>query len=334
MADQASTVRPDTINRLRESTDSCLAMLAGIQLDVFSPMKSGAMTLEQVAQAIEVRPIKLRPLMYALAVAGLLNLNGDQFSNTPEAELYLVKGAPAYMGGMYEILSSNWEATLKTAESIRTGIPQAKLDFSDSSEGDLEKFLRSLQPQTINAGLALADGWDFSAFRTLADIGGGSGGIAIAITEKCPHIKATVVDLPTVTPITQRIVDEAGAGDRVDVVAADVLGGPLSGHYDVVILRALIQVLSPEDAATALKNILEAVKSGGTIHIIGRILDNSRLTPASSVAFSMMTVNVYDDGQAYTEDEYAGWMADAGFEGFERVHLSGLDDMITARRPL
>ena len=334
MADQTSTVRPETINSLRDSVDSALAMLAGMELDVFTPMKDGAMTLEQIADAIEVKPLKLRPLLYAIAVAGLLNLNGDQFSNTPEADLFLVKGAPAYMGGMHETLSDNWQVAFNTAESIRTGIPQARLDFSEGTEEELEKFLRRIQPMAMDAGRLLADRWDFASSSTMADIGGGSGGIAIALTEKYPHLKATVLDLPTITPIARRIVEDAGASDRVEVEAADVLSGPLTGPYDVVVLRAFIQVLSPEDAATALKNILGAVKPGGTIHIIGRILDNTRLSPMASVTFSMMVVNRFDAGQAYTEDEYAGWMADAGFEGFERVHLSGLDDMITARRPL
>ncbi len=333
MAEQASEIRPEIINRLRDSVDSGLAMLAGVQLDVFTPLRHGPMTLEQAAEAIEAKPIKLRPLMYGLVVAGLLKLEGEKFSNTTESDHFLVKGTPGYIGGIFERLPMAWESTLMTAESIRTGIPQAKLDFSSGSEGDLEKFLRSLLPQTMAAGRALAGRWDFSSCRTLADIGGGSGGIAIAMTEECPHIKATVIDLPTVTPIAQRIVDETGAGDRVDVEAADVLSGPLSGSYDVVVMRALIQVLSPEDSVKALKNIFEAVVAGGTIHIIGMMLDNSRLTPASSVAFSMMTLNVYDDGQSYTEGEYAGWLAEAGFESFERVSLSDRDDIITARRP-
>ena len=272
--------------------------------------------------------------MYALTVAGLLNLDGDVFSNTPEADLYLVKGATAYMGGMGENLTYRWESTLKTAESIRTGIPQAKLDFAGGSEEELEKFLRGLHPMTMTSGREFADRWDFSSSHSLADIGGGSGGLALAVTEKYPHMKATVVELPTITPITQRIVAEAGASDRVDVVAADLLSGPLAGSYDVVVLKSLIQVLSQEDAVKALMNVRGAVKPGGTIHVIGRMLDNSRLTPASSVAFSMTTINLFDDGQAYTEEEYAGWLVEAGFEGFERQSLLGGFDLVTARRPI
>ena len=335
MVEQSSSPRPETITRLQQAADSALAMLAGMKLEVFTPLKDGPMTLEQAATAIDVRPIKLRPLMYALVVAGLLNVEGDKFSNTREAEHFLVKGNPAYMGGMHQRLSQSWRVVPQTAESIKTGIPQAKLDFSAASQDELETFLRMLQPQALITGRELADGWDFSSCRTLADIGGGSGGLAIALTETCPHIKATVIELQTITPITQRIVDEAGAGDRVDVLAADALGDSLAGPYDVAVLRALIQVLSPEDAVKALKNVRAAVRPGGTIHIIGRLLDNSRLTPIESVAFSMMTINLYDDGQSYTEQEYADWLVAAGFEGFERVTMpSGGLDMVTARRPI
>ncbi|MDA0768699.1 MAG: hypothetical protein O2821_00570 [Chloroflexi bacterium] len=61
MTEQTSTPRPETITGLQEAANSALAMLAGMQLDVFTPVKEGPMSLEQVAAAIDVRSIKLRP---------------------------------------------------------------------------------------------------------------------------------------------------------------------------------------------------------------------------------------------------------------------------------
>jgi hypothetical protein len=40
--------RPDTVNKLRASADAAFAMLAGMQLDVFTPLKAGPMTAEQL----------------------------------------------------------------------------------------------------------------------------------------------------------------------------------------------------------------------------------------------------------------------------------------------
>ena len=103
-------------------------MLAGMQLDVFTPLKDGPMTTVQVADALSVGPTKLKPLLYALVVAGLLTVEGEFFSNTPEVNLYLVRGEPSYLGGRHRNLASQWGPLLQTAETIRTGAPQAKLD--------------------------------------------------------------------------------------------------------------------------------------------------------------------------------------------------------------
>jgi hypothetical protein len=48
-----SRPRPDTINNLRFAANGAYAMLAGMQLDVFTPMKHGPLTAEQIAAAID-----------------------------------------------------------------------------------------------------------------------------------------------------------------------------------------------------------------------------------------------------------------------------------------
>ncbi len=137
-------VTSSTINKLRDEVALSFAMLAGMHLDLFSPLENGPMSLEQLAEALDVRPLKLRPLAYALVAAGLLELEGGRFTNTPESSRFLVKGTPTYIGGMHENLAFIWEAMLKTAETIRTGVPQAKLDFTDRPEHELESFAPGL----------------------------------------------------------------------------------------------------------------------------------------------------------------------------------------------
>ena len=100
------------------------------------------MTADQIAAAIGVAPARLRFLLYSLVAAGLLTEQDGRFSNSFEADQFLVKGAPLYMGNRHATIAHRWTACLKTAESIRTGVPQAKLDFSNSPQEELEKFLR------------------------------------------------------------------------------------------------------------------------------------------------------------------------------------------------
>jgi len=175
--------------------------------------------------------------------------------------------------------------------------------------------------------------YDFSSYNTLLDVGGGSGGLAIAVTEACPHIKATIVDLPKITPVTQHYIDEAGAGDKVKVISADVVRESLSGSYDAAVMSAFLQVLSPDDARCAIRNVSKVINPGGEIYIRGYgIIDNTRTSPQKLVGFNLVYINVYDEGRAYTEQEHKDWLEEAGFGDFRRTILDDGSSIITARK--
>ena len=330
-------LRPDTVNKLRFAADAAFSMLAGMQLDLFTPLKDSPMTANQIADALGVGSARLRLLLYALVTAGLLTEKEGYFSNTPEADQFLVKGMPSYLGDMHAVLSNRSTVKLKTAESIRTGVPQAKVDFSKSSQEELEAFLRRINLLAVEAAHALLERFDFSSTKTLVDVGSGGGGLAITMTKACPHMQATAIDLPLVTPIAQKIVEEEGATDHVKVMSADVLNGPLPGSYDVAVLRALLQVLSPEDARLAVKNIGAAMNPGGTIYIVAQVLDNSRTSPLEAVGFNLLFLNVFDAGESYTEQEHRDWLREAGFVNIERRNFSladGEHGLMMARKPV
>ena len=271
------TPEPKVIKKLATTVYSSFAMLTGMQLDVFTPLKAGPMSAEQIANAIGVQPSRLKQLLFSLVAAKLLTIDGELFSNTEETNHFLVRDSPSYIGDhvTYNPLRAPWGTFLKTAESIRTGTPQEKYDESKKSEEELESIYRAWRPVAVRAGRELMRRYDFSSYRTLLDVGGGSGGLAVAIVEACPQIQATVVDLPRLTPITRRLVNEAGAADRIHVVTADVVRGPLAGSFDVAVLRAFIQVLSPDEAHQALKNVSAVANPGGAIYVLGHVLDNS-----------------------------------------------------------
>ena len=310
-------LQPETVNKLRFAVDAACAMLAGMQLDVFTPLKSGPMTVEEISSAIGVAPRRLRLLLYSLVSAGLLTEREGRFSNTVESNSVLVKGSSSYMGHMHALLSNRWLVMLKTAESIRTGIPQAMVDFSNSPKEEIEAFLRRINSRTVAAAHGLMERYEFSTTKTIADVGCGGAGLALTIAKAFPHLKVTAIDVPQVASIAQKIVEEEGA-ERVQVIAADVLSGPLPGCYDVVVVAKVLQVLSPEDARLAAKNIAAALNPGGKIFIIGQILDDSRLSPLEAVGFNLSFINIFESGESYTEGEYRESLSEAGFVNIER----------------
>jgi 2-polyprenyl-3-methyl-5-hydroxy-6-metoxy-1,4-benzoquinol methylase len=328
-----SPPQPETIARLFDAVYPSFAMLAGMELDLFTPLKDGPLTGEQLADAIGVQAIKLKPLLYALVVAGLLTVEYDLFSNTAEADHYLVRGRPAYLGGLQDLTSNNWRRMLRAAETVRAGGPQAKLDYHTTSQNDLVALFRGLYPAAVADAHKLMKRFDFSTFDSLLDVGGGSGALAIAIAQANPHLKATVLELPSVAPITRQFIDEANISDRVAIFASDAIHDSPHGSYDVVVARHVTQVLSEKDSRALLSNLAMVLKPGGMIHLIGWILDDSRMTPENIVGYNLILLTAYQDGQAYTEQEYHEWLAEAGFTAFERVVFPDGASILTAHKP-
>lgn len=89
---------PETIERLGAAVFRSFAMRAGMELDLFTPLTEGPMNVVELAQALNVGSTKLEPLLYSLVDAGLLTVEGERFSNTPESDHFLVRGKPTYMG--------------------------------------------------------------------------------------------------------------------------------------------------------------------------------------------------------------------------------------------
>lgn len=329
-----STSGSDTANieELEWAVWPPFAMLAGIRLDLFTPLKDGPLSVEQLAGKLGVRADKLRPLLCALAACGLLRAENDLVANSAEANRFLVRGLPSYRGGKHEVLLNNWQAGLRTAESIRAGAPQTKLDFTGASAAELDTFYRSNHAQALRRGRELVATYDLSAHRSLLDVGGGSGGLAIAVTEAHSQIKATVAELPTVAPITRRIVEEAGAGERVKVRVIDVINDEFTGAFDAAVLSSFIQVISRDQARRALQHIGKVVDRGGALYIRGDMVDDSGISPLGAVMRNLVYLNIYDEGQAYTEKEHREWLAEAGFEDFERKILPDGFSMVRARK--
>ena len=329
-------VRPDTINRLVNSVYPGFALLAGMQLDVFTPLADGGpKDAPTLAGEMGVRPALLDTVLYALASSGLLTTEDGRFANTPEADRFLVRGSKSYIGSNHEVFADLWSAALRTADTVRAGAPQAKHDFAAMSPEALRSFFRGLDAAARASARKLRRDFDFSGCRHLLDAGGGSGGIAVDMCRAFPELRATVADLPTVTPITAEFVEEAELGDRIGTLACNVVEEapvPPPGPCDVAVLRAFVQVLSMEDAASALANVGRALAPGGRIYIMGRMLDDSRLGPPESVAFNFVFINIYDDGRAYTESEHREWLRAAGFRDIERFPIGEGNSIMTAVR--
>ena len=329
MTDQS--LEPTTIIRHANAVFGPMAMLAGMELDLFSALGDGPRSTSEIAAAIDADPGRLSLLLYALVGAELLTVEDGVFANTTEVDRYLIAGKPGYMGGLSSLYRELWGAAMKTTASLREARPRAMHDFAAMDETALGEFFAGTHPGALGAARQLASRVDFSGRRKLLDAAGGSGGVGIGLCQAFPELTATIADLAPVAPITRRFVGEAGLAERVTVEAVDLTENPPPGTYDAAVMRNLIQVLSAEDAANVLENIGKVIEPGGVLCILGWVTDDSRTAPFNAVCHNLVFINFYDHGQAYTEGEHRAWLEAAGFTDIERQSMPGDYGLITAR---
>jgi hypothetical protein len=329
----ATPTTPETVQRLQAGVAPALAMLAGMKLGVFTQLADGPLNAADIADRLGVAEERLSRLLYALVVSGLLELRDNRFANTPETATFLVEGRPGYIGATHELWSQLWHADLGTAESIRSGKPAALHDFTTIEDAEMSAMLRGMHPGTIAAGRDLMQRFDFSEYRSVIDIGGGTGGLAAVLCEAHPHLQATLFDLPSTTVLATPILRASPGGDRVIIEAGDILAAPPVGLHDAAIVRALIQVLGPDDALRTLVNTGAAVRPGGHVYLLGGgMLDDDRLGPRAAVFWSVTFMNIYAAGASYTEAEHAAWLAEAGCGDVERITLPSGGGIIRATK--
>src|ERR1700730_3018209 len=238
--------QPALIRQLQRGVAPGMAMLAGMQLEGFTALAGFDATFTVLARRLGVSEERLAPLLYALVLTTLLELHDGEFANSPETDRYLVKGRPGYIGGVHELWSDLWRADLHTAQSIRTGKPQAKHDFAAGDREGLTTFLRGLAALALPRGRGLAQDFDFSLYRTVLDVGGGSGSTLIGLLEAHPRLHASLFDLPQVAEIARTLLRDQEHADRINVLAGDITRRRPEGRWDAALCVQLIQVLSPD----------------------------------------------------------------------------------------
>ena len=327
-----------SIEGLYMSVYPAFALLAAIQLDLFSALAEestlagGCVSASQVAARLHVAEARLQPLLDALAVAGLVEKSGALYSNGAEADRTLVRGRPDYLDGLGSLYLDRYRAALGAAQSIRENRPSARKDFATMKPEEAAAFFGGMHKRALKAGLDLARRIDFSECGSVVDAGGGSGGLAMGLCQALPRLHADVADLAPVLPIARQRVAEAGLAGRIDVIEADLVATPLTGRYDAAVVRAVLQVMSSADAERTLAHVAAAVRPGGIVCVIGRMLDDSCVAPEESVFFNLVFISLYQDGRAYPEYRYRKWFDAAGVGGVQRLALTGGHSIMWGRK--
>jgi len=253
---------------------------------------------------------ELTRLLEACIALGLLEKNGDQYSNTAVAEKYLRSTSPGTLSGYVRYSNSAlYPMWAHLEDALREGTHRWKQTFG--LDGPIfshffrtEEAMRDFQQGMHGFGQlsspAVVAAFDLSGFRRLVDLGGGTGHLAQAARARYPQLQTAVFDLPAVARIYR------------DTIAGDFFNDPLP-EADLYTLSRILHDWSEDKIRTLLAKVYAALPGGGALLIAEKLLDEHNV-PAHMQSLNMLIVT---EGRERSAAEYEALLREAGFSKIE-----------------
>ena len=320
MADRQQRVAtegpPPTTVRLQniaQSYGQSAALMAAVELGVFTAVGNGAGTYDAVARAVGIHPTNAERLMVMLCAAGLLHKQGDRHVNAPDVDRYLVEGKPGYMGPWITFTKPQWNEWGRLAEHLRVKSLKVMGSIETFTVADARRYHGATFSIGLGAGRRFVRQVDLSARRRIMDIGGGSGAYCIAAAKEHPAIRGVVLDLPVVCEVARDFIAEHGLSDRVEARPCNFTVDPFPADCDVAIMASNLPMYGREMIAAVVAKAHDALLPGGQMHLIGEMTNDERTGPWGPAYWGLGQAVSDSLGLAHSESDVIGYFEAAGF---------------------
>jgi len=310
---------PTVIIDLAVAYRSSMVLFSATELGVFTRLSQGPRTAAEIASACggELRPMTM--LLNACVAYGLLALDGDRYSNTPSAGVFLVEGSPAFIGSGLKYAEDLYPAWGQLTTLVRTNRPVVPAEeYTGQDPEKTRNFVYGMHNRAKGIAAALPYGVDLTGKKQLLDVGGGPGTYSTILVAATPGLRSTVMDLPGVVAIAREIIAESGLSDRIDTVAGSYLTDEFKPGNDAVLLSGMMHRETDDTCRMLLRKAYGALQPGGTVVVSDVFFDDERhVSPPFATHFALNMMLTSNDGSAQGKTEMAGWMKEAGFEQVE-----------------
>lgn len=304
-------------------------ILSAYELGIFTILKDHSLSSMDLAETMKMNIRSTDRFLNALVSVGLLKKITGQFSNTPFSIKYLVKGEPAYLGGLSHQVHL-WKTWSTLTDAVKAGTTVAvEESIGERGEEWLISFIAAMHSRAVPQSKEVADIIDLSKTRSVLDVGGGSGAFSFEFVRRSKEMKAVVFDLPAVVTLTQKYIDQAGLTSKVITKAGDYLLDNFGYGYDLVFVSAVIHINSPEENQTLIRKCAESLNPEGQLIILDHFMNDERTEPVIGAIFALNMLVGTQHGDTYTEKEVISWMLDAGLKEISRKEtIQGTNLMI------
>jgi len=326
---QGQEAAPERILALAYAFWRSKVLFAAVELEVFSTLADGPLELPVLARRTGVHPRGARDFFDSLVALGLLHRKAaGHYVNAPDAELYLVRNRPAYLGDLLQHLNSrhyrNWDLL---ARALATGEPQSRLGTETyegfyANDGSRNTFLRGMTAGSLLAARALAQAFPWDRYKTFLDIGTAQGGAAVEIARAQPHLTGGGFDLPQVEPAFMQYVRDNHLADRLQFHAGDFFTDPLP-RADVMVMGRILHNWNGASRTNLLTKAYQGLPWDGALIVYDPLIDDDR-SKAHGLLSSLNMLIETASGSEYTASDCKSWMSQAGFRDIRDLGLDGL----------
>jgi acetylserotonin N-methyltransferase len=316
---------PKPVLDLIEAFRHSKTMFTAESLGIFDRLHENPATAAQLAEELKLHAGALERLLDGCAALGLLAKENGVYRNQPMAEHYLYSGSPETLSGYVrysdEALFRMWS---NLGDAMREGTPRWKQTFGIDgaifggfyrTEQAMRNFLRGMHGFGMLTSPAVVAAFDLSRFHRLADLGGGTGHLAIAACQRYPELSSVVFDLPAVTALARENIARSGLQDRVSTQDGDFFTDELP-EADLYAVGRILHDWSDEKCAVLLRAVFHRLPVGGALLIAEKLLHEDGVGP---LAANMQSLNmlVVTEGRERTLGQFVQMLRAAGFSRVE-----------------
>lgn len=225
------------------------ALIAAVELDVFTAIAERNKTAPDVARAVNASKRGVEHLLDALVGMGYLTKKGSQYGLTPVADTFLVRTRQSYIGALTEESRMTLPGWTQLTDVIRSGRPVASVDTAEGRDF-FPRLVRAIFPLTYNAARSLVGSWPQAKLKKIErilDVAAGSAAWSVPFAQALPNARVTAVDYPEVTAVARDYTQRFGVADRYDYKEGDLRQIDFGQkEFDVVILGHIIHTEGEE----------------------------------------------------------------------------------------
>jgi hypothetical protein len=176
-----------------------------------------------------------------------------------------------------DLLADEWSLL---TDCVRTGKParqvrDPKIPSRWSQVAEADSIFRAVMGTAPAQNYApIADAWDFSGAKVVADLGGGGGSLILAVLGLNPHLRGMLVDLESSIDVAKPRFAKEDPSSRCELIAADLTQSVPAGA-DVYMLKHVLHGRRDAEAITILQNcraVIPVTPKHGSLLIIEFIL--------------------------------------------------------------